>query len=129
MVMNMFLSSAKPDDTSNSNCSAVSYDSAPPTPLSTPIGEIPQEGQVLGEGSQQLVTLTRLKDLLIKVVRELKGGDTAVQSKAAPRPQSKPLGSKLEFKRVGQVWDKATRKCVNKEEFDELDQYAFVVRS
>ncbi|KAF3481541.1 uncharacterized protein GIQ15_04300 [Arthroderma uncinatum] len=138
MVMNMFPSSATLDDAPNSDGMALSNGSAPPTPLSTPIGEFPQKGQMLGEGPQQPVTLAGLKDLLMEVVQELKAGPAAVQSEATtPKPERKPtvapLGSKLEFKRIEQVWDKATRTYVDKatvkEELDELDQYAFVVRS
>ncbi|GBF59742.1 hypothetical protein TMEN_1895 [Trichophyton mentagrophytes] len=69
--------------------------------------------------------------------KELKVSPTVIQSEATPEPKPKPvvapLGSKLEFKRVEQVWDKATRRYIDKEtvkeELDKLDQYAFVVRS
>ncbi|KAM5493032.1 putative E2 ubiquitin-conjugating enzyme [Microsporum audouinii] len=92
MVMDAFLSSAKPDDTSNSD------GSTPPTPR--PIGEIPQKP---GEGP-----LAGLKDLLMEVLQELKVGPTVVQSEETPAPKPKPaiapLGSKLEFKRVEQVY-------------------------
>ncbi|KKZ66336.1 hypothetical protein EMCG_07937 [[Emmonsia] crescens] len=137
MVMNMFHSSAKPDDASNSDDLALSNGSAPPTPLSTLISEIPQKGQMLGEGPQQLVTLTGLKDLLMEVIQELKAGPAALQSEATPEPEPKPavapLGSKLEFKRVEQVYGPFMGILINKEtvkeELDELDHYAFVVRS
>ncbi|KAM5434084.1 hypothetical protein McanMca71_001525 [Microsporum canis] len=63
----------------------------------------------------------------MEVLQELKVGPTVVQSEETPAPKPKPaiapLGSKLEFKRVEQVWDKATRRYIDKETVkEELDE-------
>ncbi|KAI1920042.1 hypothetical protein LOZ64_002014 [Ophidiomyces ophidiicola] len=66
---------------------------------------------------------------------ERKKASTSEPSKP-PTPKSKdvPIGSIPDFKRVEEIWDKATskfktREAVVEKGIDELDQYAFVVRT
>ncbi|EDN04841.1 predicted protein [Histoplasma mississippiense (nom. inval.)] len=114
------------------------------TPPCSPIDESAQRSPTLDGMYQHLVVRKELKDLLVEVIQEVRANPTAAEpntegaSSGANKPlDSKPavaaLGSKLDFKRVNEIWDKTTLQYKTKEAveevLDELDQYAFVVRT
>ncbi|OJD24956.1 hypothetical protein ACJ73_03668 [Blastomyces percursus] len=115
-----------------------------PTPPCTPIDENAQRSLMLDGVYQQLDARKELKDLLVEVIQEVRANPTAAEpntegaASGTHKPSdSKPavaaLGSKLDFKRVEEIWDKTTLQYKTKEAveevLDELDQYAFVVRT
>ncbi|EQL36111.1 hypothetical protein BDFG_02363 [Blastomyces dermatitidis ATCC 26199] len=112
------------------------------TPPCSPIDESAQRSPTLDGMYQHLVAQKELKDLLVEVIQEIRANPTAAEpntdgasSGANKLSDSKPavaaLGSKFDFKRVEEIWDKMTLQYKTKEAveevLDELDQYAFVV--
>ncbi|KMU88203.1 hypothetical protein CIHG_05374 [Coccidioides immitis H538.4] len=102
-----------------------------PTPPCTPIDENAQRSLMLNGVYQQLCAWKELKDLFVEVIQEIRANPTTAEpntegaaSKVNKLSESKltvtTLGSKLDFKRIKEIWDKATLKYKIKKAVEEI---------
>ncbi|OJD20608.1 hypothetical protein ACJ73_08055, partial [Blastomyces percursus] len=109
------------------NGKAPSTLSPTPTPPCTPIDENAQRSLMLDGVIQEI----RVNPTAAESSTE--GAESGTHKPSDSKPAVAALGSKLDFKRVEEIWDKTTLQYKTKEAveevLDELDQYAFVVRT